>query len=87
MGGSQACRRESLSKAACQSQSCVSTGALTSMSFSSLWGSLVLRKFVVESPFFQGRKAVVVSSQSDLIYARPHLIHNVPLGLFLLEYN
>lgn len=54
--GSQACRRVSLSKAACQGQSYVFTSALTSMSSSSLWGSLALRKFVVESPFSPGRK-------------------------------
>ena len=60
--GSQACRRVSLSKAACQGQSYVFTSALTSMSSSSLWGSLALRKFVVEPSSLQGGNSMVVSS-------------------------
>ena len=52
----------SLSKAARQGQSCVFTSAPISMSSSSLWGSLALRKFVVGTFLFPGRQSVVVSS-------------------------
>lgn len=47
----------SLSRVTSQGQSGVFTGALSSMSSSSLWGSLALREFVVEPSSFQGGKS------------------------------